>query len=199
MTDVTPAGDLTEGNRTSYLHSQRHWFCRRPHDWHHPTLDPIFYRFERGDRPFRQDTIGPLRWRGNIVLNHKDLCVDQHILFAICDTLTVDIIESCQTTLICHSPYHPKSYVRFGFFHLHLLLLDSISIMAEHWAKFGIDTKFQQEGWRMEAIMRLDERISAEDFRDRMPTRKNGQPPRKYLLESFISLRTAVTFIEPRG
>lgn len=27
------------------------------------------------------------------------------------------------------------------------------------------------EGWRLEAITRLDERISAEDFRDRMPRR----------------------------
>lgn len=132
MTDVTPAGDLTDANRTSYLHSHRHWFCRQPHDWHHPTLDPIFYRFERGDRPFRQDTIGPLRWRGNIVLNNNNLCVDQHIFFATCDTLTVNIIGSSQTTLICHSPYHPRSYVDFGFFHLHVLLLKSASIKAKH-------------------------------------------------------------------
>lgn len=40
----------------------------------------------------------------------------------------------------------------------------------------------------MEAIMRLDERISAEDFRDRMPTRKNVQPPRKYILLSYIPM-----------
>lgn len=37
------------------------------------------------------------------------------------------------------------------------------------------------EGWRMEGITRLDDRVSAEEFRDRMPTRKgkNGlsKPP----------------------
>lgn len=75
MADVAPAGGLTDADRTSYLHSQRHWFYRRPHDWHHPTLDPLFYRFERGDRPFRQDNIGPLRWRGNVVLNSMDVYV----------------------------------------------------------------------------------------------------------------------------
>ena len=58
-------------DRTSYLESQREWYCGgRPHDWH-PSLD-LLYQFQRGKRPLRSDSVGPLRWRGNVVLNNRN-------------------------------------------------------------------------------------------------------------------------------
>lgn len=70
--DVAPAGGPTDQDRTSYLDSQRHWYYNGPHDWHHPTLDPIFYRFQRSEDQIRTDDVGPLRWHGHIVLNNND-------------------------------------------------------------------------------------------------------------------------------
>ena len=56
---------------TSYLEAQREWYCGdRPHDWH-PSLG-LLYQFQRGDRPLRSGRVGPLRWRGNVVLNNRN-------------------------------------------------------------------------------------------------------------------------------
>ncbi|KAL8796498.1 MAG: hypothetical protein Q9195_001172 [Heterodermia aff. obscurata] len=115
--DVEPRAGDGDHNRTSYLEAHRHWYCEGRHNWHHQTLDPIFYRFQRGDRPFRVDAVGPLRWRGYVVLNSNN-----------------EVITG--------------------------------------WPDMPLTLSQKIEGWRMEAITRLDERISAEDFRDRMPRRK---------------------------
>ena len=67
-----PAGGLNDWDRTSYLPAQREWYCTGPHHWH-PSQDAVLYRFQRGDLPYRTDPVGPLRWRGNIVLSNESV------------------------------------------------------------------------------------------------------------------------------
>ena len=71
--DVEPDGGHDDGNVTAYHPQQREWFYLGPHNWHHPTMDKWLYRFQRGDLPFRQEPVGVLRWRGQVVLNRQDM------------------------------------------------------------------------------------------------------------------------------
>ena len=75
MIVVAPAGGPADVDSTSYLPAHREWFCNKPHDWHHPTMDDYLYRFQRGDLAERTDGGGPLRWRGSVVLNNDNLSV----------------------------------------------------------------------------------------------------------------------------
>ena len=71
-TDKPSLGDRTGTNATAFLASQRQWYYTRPHDWHHPTMDAMLYRYRRGDHPLRTDPVGPLRFRGHVVLNRDN-------------------------------------------------------------------------------------------------------------------------------
>ena len=50
------------------------------------------------------------------------------------------------------------------------------------------------EGWRLEAIIRLDERVSAEDFRDRMMARSRGRAPQVRLKECGCCCKLLILF-----
>lgn len=71
-----PARGTHPDDETSYHPNQQDWRFEGHHGWH-PNQDAALYRFQREGFGVLTYTPGPLRWRGQVVLNREDVYVFQ--------------------------------------------------------------------------------------------------------------------------